>query len=104
MHQIIIKVINAHYVSEYFLDCSSERTPILCCRCVQGQTELGFQYIVILWSICLYNVAIEPFYTWLEMRDRAQQGHLLLIRFSTVASNSQVGGRGGESGVGRAGC
>lgn len=57
-----------------------------------------------LWSICLYNVAIEPFCTWLEMRDRAPQGHLLLIRFSTVASKSQVGGWGGELGVGRVGC
>lgn len=50
------------------------------------------------------DVVIELFYTWLKMRDRAQQGHLLFICFSTVASNLQVGGRGGELRLGRVTC
>lgn len=44
------------------------------------------------------HVGTELLSTWLETRDTAQQGHLLHIRFSTVASNSQVGGW--EGGVG----
>lgn len=46
-------------------------------------------------------MATEPFCTWRETRDRAQQGHLLLVHISTVANNSHVwgwrrGGGGGE--------
>ena len=59
----------------------------------------NFSLIQALCSVCLNNVAVEPFGT-LEMRDRAQQGHLLLIRFSTVASNSQVRGLGRGAGGG----
>lgn len=87
-----------HYITCYMSEYVQEYKIIVT---LLSRPSLSLAFSVLLHSgNYAYIIAIEPYCTWLETRDRAQQGHLLLIRFSTVASNLQVGDWGGELGVG----